>query len=406
MRRLIRAVPLVLLSASLALVVFSHRGESVPLWAARTGQLCSQCHFDPNGGGPRNDFGFMFARNRHSIEPEAEGPFKDIELTNKVGETMPLYFGLNQRFMLFTNTSTQDDSLDRFGFFGMENNLHLAFQPHSKLTLVYSRDAFGLSGSSAGVEQKEAFGLLGSAAGTYVKVGRFRNPFGLRLDDHTVATRNGFLDFTSGESFLPFDPRNPDQGVEIGSVRGMFYGRAAFTNGSSNLFGNLYAETKAIKFGVNNAWYQSGLSFYDEYQKEPNGPNKRATRWGYYALSHYKQLVLIGEIAAGTDEADNPGGGPVTGAKTNLISFFSEIDYAASRAVNVRLRYDYLNTNRSSDPTIRDASAHQRYAIEGEWVPVPFAELRFVARMIDHRNEIVFGNENETQFYAQAHFSY
>src|SRR6185295_16048253 len=158
-----------------------------------------------------------------------------------------------------------------------------------------------------------AFGLIGTAAGTYVKVGRFRNPFGLRMDDHTVATRQGYLDFTSGESFLPFDPRNPDLGVEVGSQRGLSYGRAAFTNGNSTLFAGQFAETKAVKFGVNHSWYQSGVSFYDEYQKQPSGPLKRATRWGYYALTHYRSVAFVGEVAAGTDEADNPGGGPVSG---------------------------------------------------------------------------------------------
>ena len=62
----------------------------------------------------------------------------------------------------------------------------------------------------------------------YIKIGAFRNPFGLRMDDHTVATRQGFLDFfpstvPSGlanlvqTTFLPFDPRSTDEGIEVGA---------------------------------------------------------------------------------------------------------------------------------------------------------------------------------------------
>ena len=406
MRRLVRVFPLLLLALSLGSLLVAKRAQTTPLWAARTGNLCGQCHFDPNGGGPRNDYGFMFARNRHSIEPESDpSPWKDLDLTNKIGDRMPVYIGLNQRFMLLTNTTTQSDSLDRFGFFAMENSIHLTFQPHDRLTLVYSRDAFS-SGAGGGVDQKEAFGKIGLPGSAYLKVGRFRNPFGLRLDDHTVSTRNGYLDFSGGERFLPYDPRNPDMGVEVGGERGPLYGRLALTNGPASVFREGFAETKAIKAGYHNSRYQGGLSFYDSYLKSPVGGIKRATRWGYYGLGSYGPIAVLGEIAAGTDEAESIVPGFVTGEKRNLLAAFAEIDYAAGRTVNFRLRYDYLNSDRSSNEALRSANQHQRYAIEGEWVPVPFAELRWVVRRIDHDDEAAYGFEDETQFYTQAHFSY
>src|SRR5437867_9143454 len=116
--RHVRAV-FALLTASLGVLALSRSAHPLPLYAARTGNMCVQCHFDPNGVGPRNDFGFMFARNRHSVEADSTGAWKDLELTNKIGDTMPVYIGVNQRFMLITNTSIHSDSLDRFGFFDM-----------------------------------------------------------------------------------------------------------------------------------------------------------------------------------------------------------------------------------------------------------------------------------------------
>jgi hypothetical protein len=67
---------------------------------------------------------------------------------------------------------------------------------------------------------------------------------------------------------------------------------------------------------------------------------------------------------------------------------------------------DYLNPNHDDDYTVRDANTHYRYAIEGEIVPVPFAEVRWVVRKIDHKDEDAFGFEDEMQYYLQAHFSY
>jgi hypothetical protein len=403
MGRVVRAIPALLLIASISTLLWSRGGETLPLYAARTGNLCQTCHFDPNGGGPRNEFGFTFARNRHSLEAEPEGsPWGDLNLTNRIGENMPVYIGVNHRLMMLTNTSPVDsDSLARFGFFNMENSLHVAFQPHPHLTLVYSRDGF-----NSGAKTQDAFGMIGLPWNAYLKAGRFRNPFGLRLDDHTVATRHSFLDFSTDDGFLPYDPRDSDTGLEFGMVSGSLYGRAALTNGDANLFAGQFAETKSIKVGYNAPWYQGGLSFYDNYQKEPLATRKRSTRWGYYALSHTGPLAILGEVAAGTDEDEPVIPGAVTGPKTNRLAFFGELDYALSRAVNLRVRYDHLELDRSSNDAIRDANTHDRYALEGEFVPVPFAEIRWTLRRIDHKDETAFNSEDENQAYVQFHFSY
>lgn len=303
MRRVLRSIPVALLLASLTLAFLSRPGDSLPLYAARTGNLCKTCHFEPNGGGPRNEFGFAYARNRHGLEAEPEGsPWRDLQLSNRVGETMPLYVGLNHRFMLLTNAADPPSGIDRLGFFNMENAIHFAFQPHPRLTLVYTLDAFAISSQSATVANKDAFGMIsGFPMNGYIKAGRFRNPFGLRMDDHTVATRNSFLEFstdpTRPDRFLPYDPRFPDMGIEIGGDYSGWYARTAYTNGPSSPLGgqNHFAETKSIKFGVNTPYYQSGLSFYDSYKNEPPTATqlKRATRWGYYGMTHYGPLTLL-----------------------------------------------------------------------------------------------------------------
>jgi len=403
-----RVLPVLLVLVALAPLFHARPAEPLPLYAARQGLMCQSCHFDPNGGGPRNDFGFAYARNRHTLAPDTADAWRDLDLTNRVSDRLPLYVGLDQRFMTFANTTTKTDSLDRLGFFNMESALYMVFQPHARLSLVYSRDGF--DGAST---TQDAFGLIGGfPSGGYVKAGRFRTPFGLRMDDHTVATRNSFLDFQSGRSFLPYDPRHPDMGFEVGADRGGFFGRAALTNGASSVFGpEPFAEAFTLKLGHNSGLGQGAVSFYDDYLKGGIGPFRRATRWDAYALTHRGPLALLGELGAGTDE-------DLAGTRRNLLAAFAEADYAISRAMNLRVRYDLFQGDRSgaeilrpdgSTVTRRDLATFQRYALEGEFVPVPFAELRWTLRLIDPRAAAdAFGAplETEKQAYLQFHFSY
>lgn len=403
MRWWFRAIPAVLAIVGIGMVAAPRGGDTVPLFAAREGLMCGTCHFDPNGGGPRNDFGFAYARNEHSIQPHPEGsPWADLSVVNRVGDNFPLYVGINHRFMLLANTTVNSDSLDRFGFFNMENALHLTFQPHERLTLVYTRDGFNERSSS-----QDAFGMItGFPMNGYFKAGRFRPPFGLRMDDHTVATRNSFLDFQTQASFLPYDPRNPDMGYEVGGEAGQMFARLALTDGGTSPLSQVNTNAQAVtaKLGVNHPWYQGGVSFYDDFHREadfslppfPASLGVRATRWGYYGLTHYGPFSALGEVAAGTDQG-------LTGAKTNRLASFIELNYTPRRTMNFRVRYDRLELDRSPNAAIRDANTYDRYALEGEWLPVPFAELRWTLRMVSPKDEAL---EDERQAYVQFHFAY
>ena len=391
------AAPFVLVLASILTLLSARRGATVPAYAAYTGLQCGSCHFDPNGGGPRNELGFSYAKNRHRLEPETGKPWSDVELVNRVSESFPLYVGVDHRLMMLTNQTDAIPGIDRFGFYNMENALHLTFQPHKMLTMVYTRDGF-----DGGSKSQDAFGMIsGGPWGSYLKAGRFRVPFGLRMDDHTVATRNGFLDFAAGGSpdarYLPYDPRTPDMGVEVGGERGGFFGRAAFTNGQSHplTFGSAArAQAKAAKLGYATSWYQSGISIYDDFRDAPFvfGPI-RATRWGYYGMTHVGPVAALIEIGAGTDRFQG-------GSKNNLDAGFVELDYAPARWANLRARYDRLNLGLY--PPATEDVIYRRYALEGEWVPVPFAELRATVRRIEPEE----GSADETQAYLQFHFSY
>ena len=412
MRPSLRVVTLAVVAASLTPLLFlATPGEGTPLYAARQGLACANCHFDPNGGGPRNAFGFAFAKNRHSMDAETSGVFKDLDLTNKVSEQLPLYFGVNQRLMaLADDNGLPPDGLDRFGFFDMESQLHLAFQPHPRLTMVYTQDGFGSDARTT----REAWGMITLWPDHYLRAGVFRVPFGLRMDDHTVATRNGFTEFQPRAFALPYDPRVPDQGVEMGGSHGDFQVRLAYTDGTSfPLTGGpdprAHAQTFSGKIVYNEPDYSVGVSGFDEWVPANGVASRvRASRWGTYVLAHRGAVSLIGEVIAGTDRLSaSAAGAPYT--PVNRLGWFVEGDYQANRACNFRARFDRLEGNRVGDIAVREQSSYNRYAIEGEIVPVPFTEIRWTLRLIDPvADKDPFGatRDTEKQGYVQLHFSY
>ncbi len=404
MSRLLRFVPLFAALVGVLLLLAPSPSRSVPLFAARTGLQCQTCHFDPNGGGGRTEFGFNYAKNRHALEPEADGEFKELALRNRVADDFPLYFGLNQRFLLLADHQEAGSQLDVSGFFNMESGIHLTFQPTSRLTMSYSN----VTGPNGVASTRDAWGMIGLGP-HYLRAGQFRVPFGLRMDDHTVATRNAFLDYLNGKRFLPYDPHTSDRGVEFGASHGNFFGRTSWTNGTSALSANppslgRHPQAIAAKFGYAMPRWQGGASFYDEWHQTA-GQGVRASRWGYYGMTHAGDFALLGEVAAGTDRNENSGN-PVV---KNSLACWVEADWSPHRQYNLRARFDHIELDRVQDKAARFANTFNRYALEGEYQPLPFAEIRWTLRLIDPRlAKDEYGTEikNEKQGYVQFHFTY
>ena len=219
-----------------ALIVASLAGVVVkpvltlPLYAARTGLQCRACHFDPNGGGPRNDMGFLYARQRHELTPDPSPHWGDVVMSNRAGDA--LSFGTNARLLYIYSRLEGSGVTNVSTFFQMQGAFHATFQPHPQMTLVMSRDF----GEFSGDKTRDLFGMMQSASGSfYVKAGRLRRIYGLRQDDHTAGTRFGFLRAAAGgtSGLLPFDPRDVESGLEAGVSYGPLGAAATLTNGGS-----------------------------------------------------------------------------------------------------------------------------------------------------------------------------
>jgi hypothetical protein len=354
-QRQLRRLTLALITACAATPFWPPSAEALPLYASRQGATCATCHVDPNGGGIRNEFGFAYLRNRHSVERETR--WEKLTVDPKLNDWITL--GVDLRVMYYASHLNGGPTLGSSTFFPMQGQVNVAVMPHEHLTLVASH---GLVVDQPGVPNayvaREIYGMFDGLPGDlYAQVGRFRIPFGLRQDDHTS--------FVRAPTFLPYDAQKPDAGIEVGHVGTSIFAQLSLTDGTAPF--NERAQTIAAKLGRATDGYQAGLSGFHRYSE---ALDRHWDRWALYASGTQGSVTLLAEAAFGTDK--------IFGAKTNSEAVFAELDYRALRGLNLRAKFDMQDDDRGGplDPT-------RRYLAEADVNPVPFAEIKLSYRHYD-----------------------
>ena len=353
---------------------------ALPLYATRQGLPCSGCHFDPQGGGPRNDFGFNYEKNRHELTPDVPR-WADLVLANKVADI--LYFGTNFRTQYMAIHDIGDSSrADLSTTFPMEGAFYLTLVPHSNLTLVYDRDLH---------DTRDAWAMVHDLPmGLYFKAGQFRVPFGLRIDDHTNGMRAGFNDALAGpfglSGFLPYDPRTAVGGLEVGfTPHTGWLADAAITNGGQ-AFAN-QAQELTSKVSYFGSRFIAGLSGYHNFSTSSGVTEKRGSL--YAGLNVVPRLQLLAEVGLG--RTDSTGGG-----RRDLRGSFAEADVRLARGVLVRGKYDFIDLNHRTA-----GEAQERFTLETAITPVPFADILLSLRRIKPEDA-----PDENQLLLQWHVYY
>ena len=318
--------------------------RALPLYASREGAKCASCHFDPNGGGMRNEFGFSYDKNRHSMEEETK--FGNIDVNPQLNDWIRL--GVDMR-MTYIADDFKNGS-DAWAFFPMQANVRFAVTPFEHLAVVGSH---GITVDDPPGDfpppyvAREFYALFHDLPkNAFVQVGRFRVPFGLRQDDHTSFTR----------VFLPYDSQKEDAGIALGSTGKNGWFEFSYTNGDA-VPTQGQAQAFAGKVAWAFPWLQGGVSGYRDMD------DLDRSRWSLYLTRTFHSLTLLGEYAGGTDES------PI--GDVNSMAGFVEGVYRVSRAVNLRAKYDYVDPDKDRDRTV-----NRRYLIDVDLEPVPFTQVK------------------------------
>lgn len=352
----IRAVLGAALTLLLSAAVAAPAG-ALPIYASREGTKCVSCHFDPNGGGIRNDFGFSYGKNRHSMDPEDR--WADVTVSPQLNDWIRL--GVDTRMTYIASHVQGDEStLSTSTFFPMQANLRVAVTPLDYLSIVGSHGLYlETSSASEPYLAREWYGLFhGLPYNGFVQVGKFRSPFGLRQDDHTSFVRT--LDF------LSFDSQVEDAGIAVGATGRNGWFELSFTNGEAAF--EERAQTFAGKVAWSYPWLQGGVSGYHRFDESLSAT---FDRWSLYLSRTFGSLTLLGEFARGTDEG--------FGVKVNRDAAFAEAVYRLNRGVDLRGKFDWADLDREAPGTTA-----RRYLGQVDLKPMPFVQVQLSGRLYDY----------------------
>jgi len=356
------------LLAVAALAVFAAPADAFPLYASREGRNCITCHFDPNGSAMRNDFGFNYGKNRHSMGEEEK--WSKVTVDPQLNDWIRL--GLDTRIMYYASHVDGSSQVTSSTFFPMEGNLRLAITPHDYLTIIATH---GLVVESPGFPDsyvaREIYGLFhGFAKDLFIQVGRFRLPFGLRQEDHTSYTR----------AFLPYDSQREDAGIEIGAIGNNWFGQASLTNGGDPF--NQRAGTFVGKVGRASRAFQFGLSGY---QGTGFVAGSNFHRWSLYASTTRGPFTILGEYVADDFKPDE-----------SEKAAFTEVVYRASRGVNLRAKLDYFGPV-AGDPFVE---VRRRYTAEVDINPIPFTDIKVSYRRYSYSSTQNVSTSDYDEYFA------
>ncbi|MBL8006405.1 MAG: hypothetical protein JNJ56_02655 [Ignavibacteria bacterium] len=357
MKNLYRSAVLITLfifGTSLQSKVFSY-----PKFAALSGNMCIDCHVNPDGGGMRNGGGNFYAKNNLNMDL-----FKKLagktEFSPKI--TKDITLGSDVRVAQVDNerADTAKSYSNYNAFLAMQGSIYFNAQIN-KILNIYASSGIIVPGYET---EYEVFGMLSNLpANLFFKAGRFKPEYGIRIVEHRAYQRKYLLNA----------PDNANTGFELGINPGWFALNAGLYNPpqSSEFSGfdphkMLIANTNFnfafekyffnINFGgsfMNNPFntYDSTFTGVITALKQSFGAN---ARFGFL-----KTIALLSEVDFEQNTSDFP--------MRRSFYNFNELDIIILKGLELRFQYEIYDKNRDvpDDDITRVSTGFAAYPFYG-----------------------------------------
>ncbi len=332
-----------------------------PYLAVESGLKCANCHVNPSGGGKRNAFGTLYARNELSA--------RAVELSEG---RMPWTGDIVSRWLAVGGDFRGGySSVDVPGFAKQTDTdvsratVYAEIRAVPNLLSLYVDQKIAPDDS----DNREAYLKLTPQQGKFViKAGQMFVPFGLRLEDD-----NAFVRQASGVSFL-----TPDDGVEVGLELAKWSAQLAVIDGPSGADDQVSATAVYVqpqwRFGA--SVNTSEDAFGDREMQSVFGGLKTGP------ISWLAELSVINDTS--------PSG------ERHFYATLLEGNWRLRKGHNLKVGYEYLEPDRD-----RDEDEQERYSFVWEYNPIQFVQSRVGVRRYNGIPNIAVSNRDE--LFAELH---
>jgi hypothetical protein len=355
-------VQVFLAALSLAAVLSLPRTASAePYLAVESGLKCASCHVNPSGGGKRNAFGTLYARNMLSARAvdlvEGRMPW--------TGDVSTRWFAVGGDFRGGYESTDIPGSGEQSDWAVSRSTVYAEVRLVPQLLTLYADQKIAPDDS----ENREAYLLLTPLQGKLtVKAGQMFLPFGLRLQDDETFVRQA-----SGVNFL-----TPDDGVEVGLELAKWSAQFAVIEGVSGADDTLSGSAVYVqpRWRVGASINESEDAFGDRSMQSVFGGLKTGP------ISWLAELSLIADEAPAGDN--------------DSYATLLEGNYRLRKGHNLKLGYEFLEPNED-----RDEDQQERYSLVWEYNPIQFVQSRVGVRRYNGIPNIAASNRDE--LFAELH---
>ncbi len=351
------------LSVLLYLLLVSPIAFGIPRFSLKSGESCSNCHFNPTGGGLRNESGWSKGKNGlRMFKPEESDT---MEISPRIGKN--IFFGFDARSQYL---ATLRDTLGSMsGFQNMTGTMYLGIQTSEKVDLFAKYDFVNKAFEGYAIARVLPHG-------GYVKVGEFSPNFGLNLDDHTAYTRDGDRGRLGARAYkgMGFPYNYSEDGLELGYNinENLFVTAGAGTdanNGAPNwVFGdpNYTVSAQYLNSINDEVNYLVGAS-YQNLKNYSTGNQEKANKLAGFIGLGYKDFSLLAEYDQGKGITN--GLGPDTTSTAMMV----ELSYRITRGLEAMVRYDGFQFSKDNSDATNNKYSH--FIIGMNWYPYSFLDI-------------------------------
>jgi hypothetical protein len=332
-----------------------------PYLAVEAGLKCGNCHVNPSGGGKRNAFGTLYARNMLSARAvdlaEGRKPW--------TGDVSTRWFGVGGDFRGGYESVDVPGSEEQNEWAVSKATVYAELRLVPNLLEVYADQKIAPDDS----ENREAYLKLTPKNGKFVvKAGQMFLPFGLRLQDDETFVRQA-----TGINFL-----TPDDAVELGLELAKWSAQFAVIDGEDGADDQLSGSAVYVlpKWRLGASVNTSEDAFGDRTMESVFGGLKTGP------ISWLAELSMIHDSAPAGDN--------------DSYATLLEGNWRIRKGHNLKVGYEFLEPNED-----RGEDQQERYSLVYEYNPIQFMQGRVGVRRFNGIPNIAASNRDE--LFAELH---